>query len=57
MHAARDLLAAAVSLQPDTVALRRRLHRRPEIGLMLPQTIRARSLGDNGAQPAEPAST
>jgi hippurate hydrolase len=38
MEPARDLLAAAVDLQPDTVALRRRLHRRPEIGLTLPET-------------------
>jgi len=36
-----DLLAAARALQPDTVALRRRLHRRPEIGLELPETQRA----------------
>ena len=38
MQPARDLLAAATRIQPDTVALRRRLHRRPEIGLTLPQT-------------------
>jgi amidohydrolase len=38
MEPARDLLAAAVDLQPDTVALRRRLHRRPEVGLQLPET-------------------
>ena len=38
MEPARDLLAAAVDLQPDTVALRRRLHRRPEVGLTLPET-------------------
>jgi hippurate hydrolase len=38
MEPARDLLAAAVALQPDTVALRRRLHRRPEVGLTLPET-------------------
>ena len=38
MEPARDLLAAAVALQPDTVALRRRLHRRPEVGLLLPDT-------------------
>jgi amidohydrolase len=36
-----DLLAAAGALQSDTVALRRRLHRRPEIGLELPETQRA----------------
>ncbi|GAA4853826.1 M20 family metallopeptidase [Actinomycetospora corticicola] len=34
----RALLAEARSLQPDTVALRRTLHRRPELGLDLPQT-------------------
>ncbi|WP_433801156.1 M20 metallopeptidase family protein [Actinomycetospora sp. CA-084318] len=34
----RDLLAEARSLQPDTVALRRTLHRQPELGLDLPQT-------------------
>jgi hippurate hydrolase len=38
MEPARDLLAAAVDLQPETVALRRRLHRRPEVGLTLPET-------------------
>jgi amidohydrolase len=38
MEPARDLLAAAVDLQPDTVALRRKLHRRPEVGLTLPET-------------------
>ena len=38
MEPARDLLAAAVALQPETVALRRRLHRRPEVGLTLPET-------------------
>ncbi|CAA9253787.1 MAG: Peptidase M20D, amidohydrolase [uncultured Corynebacteriales bacterium] len=38
MDPARDLLAAAVDIQPDTVALRRRLHRRPEVGLTLPET-------------------
>nr|WP_179798191.1 M20 family metallopeptidase [Actinomycetospora corticicola] len=32
------MLAEARSLQPDTVALRRTLHRRPELGLDLPQT-------------------
>ena len=41
MHPTRDLLAAATRIQPDTVALRRRLHRRPEVGLTLPQTQRA----------------
>ena len=38
MEPARDLLAAAVDLQPETMALRRRLHRRPEVGLTLPET-------------------
>src|SRR3954447_22712326 len=38
MEPARDLLAAAVDLQPGTVELRRRLHRRPEVGLTLPET-------------------
>lgn len=33
-----DLLAQARSLQPRTVALRRTLHQRPEIGLDLPRT-------------------
>lgn len=32
------LLAQATDLLPDIVALRRRLHRRPEIGLALPET-------------------
>ncbi|MCD2188352.1 M20 family metallopeptidase [Actinomycetospora sp. SF1] len=32
------MLAEARSLQPDTVALRRTLHRQPELGLDLPQT-------------------
>ena len=40
MQPARDLLAAATGIQPDTVALRRRLHRRPEVGLTLPETQR-----------------
>jgi amidohydrolase len=35
-----DLLAAASAIQPDTVALRRALHRRPEVGITLPQTQR-----------------
>jgi amidohydrolase len=38
MEPARDLLAAAVDLQPETIALRRMLHRRPEVGLSLPET-------------------
>src|SRR6266566_2689172 len=40
MDLAADLMAAATRIQPDTVALRRTLHRRPEVGLMLPQTQR-----------------
>ena len=38
MEPARDLLAAAVDIQPETIALRRMLHRRPEVGLSLPET-------------------
>jgi amidohydrolase len=38
MEPVRDLLAAAIDLQPDTVVLRRKLHRRPEVGLTLPET-------------------
>ena len=33
-----DLLRAARALQPRTVALRRELHRSPELGLHLPAT-------------------
>ena len=33
-----DLLDAARALQPDTVALRRDLHRHPELGNDLPRT-------------------
>ena len=33
-----DLLSAARAIQDDVVAIRRRIHRRPEIGLDLPQT-------------------
>jgi metal-dependent amidase/aminoacylase/carboxypeptidase family protein len=33
-----DLLAAAEAIQPDVVAVRRRLHRIPEVGLQLPRT-------------------
>jgi amidohydrolase len=36
-----DLLAHAHALQPRTVALRRALHRRPELGLDLPETREA----------------
>lgn len=38
---AATLLAQARSLQPRTVALRRRVHRRPEVGLDLPETREA----------------
>ena len=45
-----DLLAAARSLLPDIVEVRRRIHRHPELGLALPETQRLvvdrlRSLG------------
>ena len=33
-----DLLGAAEAIQDDVIAIRRRIHRRPEIGLDLPQT-------------------
>jgi amidohydrolase len=33
-----DLLAAARRIQPDVIAIRRRIHRHPEIGLQLPET-------------------
>ncbi len=33
-----DLLAEAADLAPETIALRRTLHRRPEVGLSLPAT-------------------
>jgi len=36
--AARALHADARALLPDVVALRRRIHRRPELGLVLPET-------------------
>jgi hippurate hydrolase len=36
--ASDDLLAAAEAIQADVIAIRRRIHRRPEIGLGLPQT-------------------
>ena len=38
MPAPDPLLAAARDLLPDAVALRRRLHRNPELGLQLPET-------------------
>jgi amidohydrolase len=36
--ALHDLLDAARAIQPDVVAIRRRIHRHPEIGLHLPET-------------------
>jgi hippurate hydrolase len=36
--ATTDLLAAARAIEPEVVAVRRRIHRRPEIGLELPAT-------------------
>ena len=33
-----SLLPAAQAILPDVVATRRRLHRRPELGLQLPET-------------------
>src|SRR4029453_8510503 len=33
-----EIVSAAREILPDVVALRRRLHRRPEIGLDLPET-------------------
>jgi amidohydrolase len=46
------LLDEATALQPDTVALRRTLHRRPEVGLQLPNTQRTilDAIGDLGLQ-------
>lgn len=37
-HPAASLMAAAERLQPEVVALRRRLHSEPELGLVLPRT-------------------
>ncbi|HXU85978.1 MAG TPA: M20 family metallopeptidase, partial [Verrucomicrobiae bacterium] len=36
--ATADLLEAARAIQPDVVAIRRRIHRQPEVGLALPKT-------------------
>ncbi|HEX5824388.1 MAG TPA: M20 family metallopeptidase, partial [Candidatus Limnocylindrales bacterium] len=36
--ATADLLDAANAIQPDVIAIRRRIHRQPEIGLDLPKT-------------------
>jgi amidohydrolase len=46
------LLDEAAAIQPDTVALRRTLHRRPEVGLQLPRTQRTilDAIGDLGLE-------
>src|SRR3954465_2223422 len=49
---AADLLAAAYSDADRTIDLRRRLHRRPEIGLHLPQT-QATVVGASAGRPIE----
>lgn len=51
--AAPELLAAAREIQPDVVAIRRRLHRQPEIGLDLPrsQAVIAEELARLGLVP------
>jgi metal-dependent amidase/aminoacylase/carboxypeptidase family protein len=36
--ATTGLLEAAKAIQPDVIAIRRRIHRQPEIGLDLPKT-------------------
>jgi hippurate hydrolase len=35
-----DLIAAATAILPDTIPIRRRIHRRPEVGTDLPETQR-----------------
>jgi metal-dependent amidase/aminoacylase/carboxypeptidase family protein len=35
---AHEILADARNILADTIALRRRIHRHPELGLMLPRT-------------------
>ena len=47
---AAALLAGAKDLLPETIELRRRIHRRPELGLHLPETQQAvlDSIGDLG---------
>ncbi len=47
------LLAEARAILPDIVALRRRLHRRPEVGLLLPETqaIVASAVAELGLAP------
>jgi amidohydrolase len=48
-----DVRGAAEAILPDVVAIRRRIHRRPEIGLQLPETqaIVAESLRELGLAP------
>jgi hippurate hydrolase len=49
---ANALLAEARALLPEVVALRRRIHRQPELGLVLPETQKAvlEALGDLGLE-------
>jgi hippurate hydrolase len=48
----KELLDEAQKLLPDVIRLRRRIHKRPEIGLTLPHTQRAiiDALGDLNLQ-------
>ena len=48
-----DVRSAAETILPDVIAIRRRIHRRPEIGLQLPETQAAvaASLRDLGLEP------
>jgi hippurate hydrolase len=48
-----DLLPAALAILPDVIELRRRIHRRPEIGLQLPETqaVVLDALRDLGLEP------
>jgi hippurate hydrolase len=52
-EAVPDLLAAARSILPDLLSIRRAIHRRPELGLDLPETQRliAMELGKLGLEP------
>ena len=52
-EAVPDLLAAARSILPDLLPIRRAIHRRPELGLDLPETQRliAMELGKLGLEP------
>jgi metal-dependent amidase/aminoacylase/carboxypeptidase family protein len=49
-----SLLAAAEALLPEVVAIRRRIHRHPEMGLQLPvtQAVVVEELGKLGLTPA-----